>query len=48
MPRLSAQILTVTFNRRSYLMSLIAVLKDEGSNAGTWHNRPVSGMKMRE
>ena len=24
------------------------VLKDEGSNAGTWHDRPVSGTMMRE
>lgn len=38
MPRLFAKILTTTSIGSLYLISLIAVLKDEGSNAGTWHN----------
>ena len=35
MPRLSAEILTITSNRRSYSMFLIAVLEYEGNDAGT-------------
>ena len=38
MPRLFAEILTTTPIGSLYWMSLIAVLNDEGSNAGTWHN----------
>ena len=47
MPRLSAEILTTTSTRSLYLMSLIPVLTCEGSNAVTWPNRTVPGMKMQ-